>query len=105
MAVQRELAIDSASDEQAVVLKRIYAQRDRIEARRVALSQARALRARSADHVDSDAPLLMRLIAFAKLHPVAVAAVAGAALFAGPARLMRIGGIVLPIVMKMRSGR
>ncbi|MBF5006695.1 hypothetical protein ISG32_20820 [Diaphorobacter sp. NR2-3-3-1] len=94
-----------ASPEQLAVLKRIDAQRDRIHARQLAMQQARALKADNADRVDAEAPLPMRLLAFAKLHPIAVAVAVGAALIAGPAKLMRIGGIVLPIVMKMRSGK
>ncbi|QIL83819.1 hypothetical protein G7047_10435 [Diaphorobacter sp. HDW4A] len=94
-----------ASPEQLAVLKRIDAQRDRIHARQLAMQQARALKASNADRVDAEAPLPVRLLAFAKLHPVAVAVAVGAALIAGPAKLMRIGGIVLPIVMKMRSSK
>ncbi|WP_228529986.1 hypothetical protein [Diaphorobacter caeni] len=104
-AVEREINASLASPEQLAVLKRIDAQRDRIHARQLAMQQARALKADNADRVDAEAPLPMRLLAFAKLHPIAVAVAVGAALIAGPAKLMRIGGIVLPIVMKMRSGK
>lgn len=103
--VEREINASLASPEQLAVLKRIDAQRDRIHARQLAMQQARALKADNADRVDAEAPLPMRLLAFARLHPIAVAVAVGAALIAGPAKLMRIGGIVLPIVMKMRSGK
>ena len=102
-AVTRELNAAQATAEQRAVLKRIDAQRDRIRARGLAIQQARSLKESAGDRVDSDAPLPMRLLAFARLHPVVVAVAVGAALIAGPARLMRIGGLVLPIVMKMRS--
>ena len=104
-AVEREILASMASPQQLAVLKRIEAQRERIHARQLAMQQARAMRASNADRVDADAPLPARLLAFAKLHPVVAAAAVGAALFAGPARLMRIGGVILPIVMKMRSGK
>ncbi len=99
------LEIDAAlaSPEQLKVLKRIDAQRERLRARSLAVQQARALKAAEPDRVDADAPLPMRLLAFAKLHPVAVAAAVGVALVAGPAKLIRLAGIVLPIVMRMRK--
>lgn len=91
-----------ATPAQREVLKRIDAQRERLHARRLALRQARALKDSTGPHVDADAPLPVRLITFAKLHPVAVAAALGLALAAGPGKLIRLAGVVLPIVMRMR---
>ena len=48
--------------------------------------------------------LAARLVAFARLHPVAVAAVVGAAVLAGPQRLVRWATLVMPLVMRMRRG-
>jgi len=47
--------------------------------------------------------MLQRLAMFAKLHPVAVTAVLGAALVAGPRRLVRWVGVVLPLIMQLRG--
>lgn len=91
-----------ATPEQLVVLKRIDAQRGRLHARALALRQAAAIDAEGPDRVNADAPLPMRLMTFARLHPVAIAAVVGLALVAGPRRIMRVAGVVLPIVMRMR---
>jgi hypothetical protein len=91
-----------ATPAQREVLKRIDAQRERLHARRLALQQARALKDSTGSHVDAGAPLPVRLITFAKLHPVAVAAALGLALAAGPGKLIRLAGVVLPIVMRMR---
>ena len=48
------------------------------------------------------APLLARAIAFTRQHPAAVAALAGVAIAAGPRRLIRWAGVVLPLVMRLR---
>lgn len=98
-AALREAALPEA---QRVVLRRIAAQRDRLNARRNARAQALALRAEQAPHIRADAPLPERLLAFARLHPVAVAAAAGVALMLGPGRLIRWTGIVLPLVARLR---
>lgn len=45
--------------------------------------------------------LLQRLAIFTKQHPVAVAALAGAAIAAGPKRLVRWAGILLPWVVRL----
>ena len=49
-----------------------------------------------------DASLALRAAGFAREHPLAVAAIAGVALVAGPRRLIRWAGIVLPMVMRLR---
>lgn len=96
------LELESASPEQLEVVNRIEAQRERIHARRLALQQARALKDSAPARVDAEAPLPIKLLTFAKLHPVAVAAAVGVALVAGPTRVMRIAGVVLPIIMRLR---
>ena len=42
---------------------------------------------------------------FAKDHPLALALVAAGAAVAGPRRLVRWAGVVLPLLMQLRSGR
>lgn len=90
----------SAAQQQ--VLDRIAAQRERLSARRAQRQAARAL-AGSGQIPGADAPLTQRLAWFTREHPVAVAALAGAALMAGPRRLVRWAGVVLPIVLKLRG--
>jgi len=90
-----------ASAEEKAVLQRIALQRDRLSARKAAQQQAAALRAQ-ATAVSPDAPLAERVLTFARLHPVASAAVLGLALFLGPRKLLRVGMSVLPLLAKLR---
>lgn len=90
-----------ASAEQRELLEKIAQQRDRLGARKAAQLQARALQA-SLDSVPVDAPLPEKLLAFARLHPVATAAVAGLALFIGPRKLIRTGAFLLPLLAKFK---
>lgn len=83
------------------VLDRIAVQRERLRARRAARLQSQALAA-VAGAEDADAPLLTRAVAYARQHPAAVAALAGLAIAAGPRRLIRWAGVVLPLVMRLR---
>lgn len=83
--------------QQQKVLDRILVQRERLRARRAPGAGAEV-------RVEPDAPLAARLVAFARLHPVAVAAVVGAAVLAGPQRLVRWATLVMPLVMRMRRG-
>lgn len=102
-ALSREMDAAHATVAQREILWRIEAQRERLAARRSALRQAAALRESASDRVDADASLPLRLLAFARLHPMAVAAVIGVAgAAAGPRKLLRLAGVVLPIVMRMR---
>lgn len=72
-------------------------------ARRVARAQARALAEQAGSPTGGeDASLALRAAGFAREHPLAVAAIAGVALVAGPRRLIRWAGIVLPMVMRLR---
>ncbi|WP_284335487.1 hypothetical protein [Comamonas sp. NoAH] len=100
-ALEKDARWLGASDEERAVLKRIAQQRDRLTAAKQAQLQAKALRAQPAA-VSADAPFAERLATFVKLHPVASAAVAGLALMIGPRKLMRYGGLALPLLQKMR---
>ena len=90
-----------ANDKEREVLLRIAKQRDRLVATKQAKLQAKALRAQ-VDAVPADAPLSERLMVFAKLHPVATAAVAGVALMIGPRKLLRVGALALPLIAKFK---
>ena len=93
--------LPTATPEQQQVLDRILVQRERLRARREAYRQTRAIvQARAG--IDPSAPLPNRLLAFAKLHPVAVAALAAVAAVAGPRRLIRITGMLMPLLSRMR---
>ena len=87
---------------QQQVLDRITAQRERLRTRRALRQEARA-RADNGQMPGADAPLVQRLAWFTREHPAAVAAVAGAAVLAGPRRLVRWAGVVLPFVMRLRG--
>jgi len=93
--------VPEATAEQQRVLDRIAKQRERIRARRVARAQSLAL-ARSAQQASPDEPFALRAAAFAKQHPVAVAALAGVALVAGPRRLVRWVGLAMPLITRLR---
>jgi hypothetical protein len=89
--------------EQQQVLDRIHAQRERVIQRRHAMRQARAAAAVQG-RVNPNDPLLTRLLTFARLHPVVLGAVAGIAALAGPNRVARWAGVVLPAILRMRRG-
>lgn len=96
-------AVDvSVSDEERAVLERIAAQRERIAARRNARAQALALRSGHTAVMPTTGPLAERAIAFARLHPMAVAVAAGVALMLGPRRVIRWAGVALPMIAKFR---
>ena len=86
---------------QQKVLDRIATQRERLRARQAARAQALALAQRDgAGPIDES--LALRAAAFAREHPLAVAAMAGAGLVAGPRRLIRWAGVLLPMLMRLR---
>lgn len=91
----------TASEQERAVLKRIAMQRDRLAAARQAKAQAQSLLGQP-DAVPADAPLVERVVVFAKLHPVATAALAGLALMIGPRKLLRYGSIALPLLAKIK---
>lgn len=88
--------------EQQKVLDRIALQRDRLRARRAAHRQALALQAGQQPGVDPDAPLVSRVLAFARLHPALVAVAAVGALVAGPSRILRWSSMLMPLLARMR---
>lgn len=97
------LSRDPTKAEQSV-LDRMEAQRERLRTRRAQRAQHQAL-VQAEQGLTPEAPMSVRLAVFAKQHPVAVAALAGAALIAGPKRLMRWVGVALPLVMRLRTLR
>jgi len=100
-ALEQDARWLSASADERAVLKRIAMQRDRLAAAKQAQQQAKALRAQI-DTVPADAPFAERLMVFAKLHPIATAAVAGVALMVGPRKLLRLGTMALPLISKLK---
>ncbi|KRD18434.1 MULTISPECIES: hypothetical protein [Acidovorax] len=88
--------------EQQRLLDRIAMQRDRLRARRAARAQSLALVQREPGAGGIDESLVLRAAGFAREHPLAVAAMAGVALVAGPRRLIRWAGVVLPMLMRLR---
>jgi aryl-alcohol dehydrogenase-like predicted oxidoreductase len=88
--------------QQQKVLERIRAQRERLRARR---AERNAADAQDADRVPPNAPLAARALAFVRLHPVATAVTVGMAVVAGPARLVRWAGVLIPVVVRLRRGR
>lgn len=97
-----DMADVSVSDKQRAVLQRIAAQRERITARRSARAQALALRSSHASSMPTTGPLAERVVAFARLHPVAMAAAAAVALMVGPRRVIRWAGVALPLLARFR---
>jgi hypothetical protein len=86
------------------VLDRIAAQRLRLRERRARRAQALVV-SREADRVAGlgpDAPLVSRLMVFARLHPIAVAIAAAAAVVVGPRRVVRWAGVLMPMLMRLR---
>lgn len=95
----------AANAEQQQVLDRIAAQRLRLRERRTRRAQAVAA-AREAQQVAGlgpDASLVSRLAVFARLHPVAVAVAAATAVVVGPKRVLRWAGVVMPMLVRLRS--
>lgn len=100
-ALEKDMRWQQASEAQREVLVRIAKQRDRLAAARQAHLQTQALQ-QPLTAVPADAPLPERLAAFARLHPVATAAVAGAAIMIGPRKLIRYGGLAWPLISKFK---
>ena len=87
---------------QQKVLDRIATQRDRLRARRAAMAQSRAVTQQRDGIGGIDESFVLRAAGFAREHPLAVAAMAGVGLLAGPRRLIRWAGVVLPLLMRLR---
>jgi len=86
------------------VLDRIAAQRLRLRERRARRAQAlvASREASRAAGLGPDTPLTSRLMVFARLHPIAVAGAAAAAVVVGPHRVVRWAGVVMPMLMRLR---
>ena len=98
---ERAPSTHSSTAAQQAVLERIHAQRARLRQHRSARQQARAQGIARGERVDPAAPLPDRLLAFARLHPVASTAALALAALAGPARLVRWTGWLLPLAARL----
>ena len=101
-SVASQVLVPQPSEDQQRVIDRIAVQRERLRARRAARAQALALAGREPGVGGIDESLVLRAAGFAREHPVAVAAMAGVALVAGPRRLIRWAGVVLPLLLRLR---
>ncbi|MDR6215527.1 hypothetical protein QE399_003216 [Paracidovorax wautersii] len=99
--LERDSGLPTPTEPQQKVLDRIALQRERLRARRAAHRQAVALQAEDAG-IDPQAPLVARVLAFARLHPAVVAVAALGALAAGPSRLIRWSSVLMPLLARMR---
>lgn len=87
---------------QQEVLDRILSQRERLRARRTAMDERRTQSVLTGN-VDPGATLPIRLVNFARSHPVATATVVGLAALAGPYRVVRWASVVLPFILRLRG--
>lgn len=90
--------------EQQAVLDRITAQRVRFYERRILRAQYRSA-VRAQQGLSSDASIAMRAGAFARQHPLALAAAAGVVYAIGPKRLMGWVNTALPLLVQLRALR
>ena len=95
------VALVLATPAQQKILHRIAAQRERIQARQQAYAQANSAAEAGAAGIGDDS-LVLRCVAFAKQHPAAVVALAGAAMALGPSRLVRWASVALPWILRFR---
>lgn len=96
------MVVPQPTEAQQRVLDRIAAQRERLRSRRAARAQAMALSQHEQGMGAADESLVLRAAGFAREHPLVVAAVAVGAVVAGPRRLIRWAGVVLPLWMRLR---
>lgn len=97
---------NTATADQQKVMRRIAAQRERLHARAAARAQAVAVRkAQSQERVRPDDPLVKRVASFVRLHPIAVAVAGAAAMMIGPRKLVRLGGVVIPWIVRLQQRR
>ena len=99
-ATAAEIPTPSAAQQR--VLERIATQRRRLRARRAAHAQSLAVTSQQGAPGGIDESLVLRAAGFAREHPLAVAAMAGIGLMAGPRRLIRWAGVLLPMLMRLR---
>ena len=90
------------TEAQQRVLARIAMQRERLRARRAAHARSLAMAENPAAAGGMDESFALRAAGFAREHPLAVAAIAGVAVVAGPRRLLRWAAVVLPMLLRLR---
>lgn len=88
--------------EQQRILDRIAQQRERLRARRAARAQSLAAAQNAAAAGGADDSFALRAAGFAREHPLAVAAMAGVAVVAGPRKIVRWAGVLLPLLLRLR---
>lgn len=86
------MAARPPSPEQQQLLERIALQRERL----------RAQRSRPRGVIDAEDSLPQQLWSFARRHPAVAALSLGAAVLAGPRRLMRAISVLLPLLLELR---
>ena len=96
------LKLRAPTDKEQVVLKRITEQRERLLEQSAMRVQQRAL-LRARQGLPPNASAAVRALEFAKQHPLALVAVAGAAMVAGPKRLIHWAGVALPLLLRLRG--
>ena len=96
------LVLVEPTAEQQHVLDSIAMQRERIHARRVARAHSVAMAHKPSAGGDLDESFALRAAGFAREHPLAVLGVAGLAAVAGPRRMIRWAGVLLPMLMRLR---
>ncbi|MFC4789824.1 MULTISPECIES: hypothetical protein [Giesbergeria] len=97
------LSPTTPTPEQQRLLDRMHAQRQRLVAWR---AQQRQASSSGQGHVGAallSSALTGRLAWFVRQHPLAVAACAGLAWAAGPQRLARWAGVLLPLLLRLRG--
>ena len=100
---QNRSMLPTPTAQQQRILDRIALQRERLRARRAARAQAQALaHSQHAATGGAEYSLALRAAGFAREHPLAIAAMAGVAVVAGPRRLIRWAGVLLPMVLRLR---
>lgn len=102
MSTQQIQAIKPEISDKEQVLQRIEAQRLRLRERHARRLSAIAVQrdAKVVSGLGPDASLASKAAVFARLHPVAVAVAAAAAVVLGPKRVIKWAGVVMPLVMK-----
>ena len=90
-----------ATPAQQKILHRIAAQRGTDSGPPTGLAQANSAAEAGAAGIGDDS-LVLRCVAFAKQHPAAVVALAGAAMALGPSRLVRWASVALPWILRFR---
>lgn len=94
--------VPAPTPEQQRVLVRIAQQRERIRVRPAAGANPTALAPSQNQVIPAAAPFATRAVSLAARYPLLVAALAVAALVAGPRRLVRWADVVMPVFNRLR---